>query len=155
MSVHDDPVVVDNGPVRVDFGRYPAVPDRAQRKFTRAFWGFKRIVVAVVDSNGVIGRVTVHDLDRGEVTFRLEDRITGAREALRFEVSWGKLTVTQEADTFELTKDGLELKARDGRDPRIEDIQQNQRGLIGDRARNVRQKDRTVVATLIPKGFLL
>jgi hypothetical protein len=141
MSVHDDPVVVDNGPIRIDFGAHgiERKADGEKDTYVRPLTAFRFLVAAVVDRNGLRERPRVHPLGRVLVTSlgRSLGKSLGVLEVTT-EKQWG----------FQLTEGRL-LEARIGA-PRIVDIVHRGQSLTPFPLRDVDPTKRVVLVTLIP-----
>jgi hypothetical protein len=144
---HDDPVVVDNGPARVDFGDGQHAPRDENGVIKRAYTRFARMVTAVVKNGKVVGRVEVHELAPDKpITFELEDG--NRRGALTFAIEARQqesdLAVSPSGDfTFELRD--REMK-HGNHDPRVIKISQNNVTL---RSAEDDPKNRVILAVLL------
>ena len=162
MSVHDDPVVVDNGPVRIDFGAHgiERKADGEKDTYVRPLTTFRFLVAAVVDRKGLRERPRVHPLGIGPIVFKLKDGARTGEMAFRVKLlgrvpgtslgkSLGVLEVTTEKQWgFQLTEGRL-LEARIGA-PRIVDIVHRGQSLTPFPLRDVDPTKRVVLVTLIP-----
>jgi hypothetical protein len=147
LSEHDEPIVVDNGPVRIDFGRKKE-PTHSGDVWTRPCMPLRRLIVMRFDREGRVPSPIVHDLSPSHaVTFTLKQR--SVIISVKFVPQSDEVIHMSPAGEFEQETIRHRLKPKRGRELRIARIEglDSNRNKIDER---FGMTDMRVTAVLVP-----